>query len=87
MRFLCIAGAARMRFGAVLVALVAVVLVLLQAGTAFSTTAPTSVTVAGSLQSEAGCAGDWDPACAVTHLTFDANSDVWEGTYALPAGK
>jgi hypothetical protein len=24
---------------------------------------PTSVTIAGSLQSEAGCPGDWDPAC------------------------
>ena len=27
-----------------------------------------SVTVAGSLQSEAGCPADWDPACATTHL-------------------
>ena len=29
---------------------------------------PTSVTIAGSLQSELGCAGDWDPDCAATHL-------------------
>jgi len=50
------------------------------------TAAPTSVTVAGSLQSEAGCAGDWDPACAATHLTFDAADDVWQGTWTLPAG-
>src|SRR5512136_561410 len=50
------------------------------------TPAPTSVTVAGSLQSEAGCAGDWDPACATTHLTYDASDDVWQGTWALPAG-
>lgn len=48
--------------------------------------APTSVTIAGSLQSEAGCSGDWDPACATTHLTYDAGDDVWQGTFALPTG-
>ena len=48
---------------------------------------PTSVTVAGSLQSEAGCPADWDPACATTHLAFDANDDVWQGAFDnLPAG-
>ena len=48
---------------------------------------PTSVTVAGSLQSEAGCPADWDPACATTHLAYDANDDVWQGTFNnLPAG-
>lgn len=47
---------------------------------------PTSVTIAGSLQSEAGCPTDWEPACANTHLTFDANDDVWQGTFSLPAG-
>ena len=48
---------------------------------------PTSVTVAGSLQYEAGCPGDWDPACATTHLAYDANDDVWQGTFDdLPAG-
>ena len=44
------------------------------------------MTIAGSLQSEAGCGGDWDPACAATHLTYDAGDDVWQGTFALPAG-
>jgi alpha-amylase len=29
-----------------------------------------SVTLVGSLQSEIGCATDWDPACAASHLTF-----------------
>ena len=53
---------------------------------ASSTPDPTSVTVAGDLQSEAGCAGDWDPACAATHLTYDASDDVWQGTFSLPAG-
>jgi glucoamylase len=47
---------------------------------------PTSVTIAGSLQSELGCPGDWDPACAATHLTYDASDDVWQGTFSLPAG-
>ena len=47
---------------------------------------PTSVTIAGSLQSELGCAGDWDPACAASHLTYDATDDVWQGTWSVPAG-
>ena len=55
-------------------------------------TAPTplvnSVTVAGSLQSEIGCAGDWDPACAASHLTFNAaHGGVWEGTFQIPEGQ
>jgi hypothetical protein len=48
--------------------------------------APASVTIAGSLQSELGCIGDWDPACATTHLTYDAADDVWQGTWSIPAG-
>src|SRR5512141_1122251 len=47
---------------------------------------PTNVTIAGSLQSEAGCAGDWDPGCAATHLAYDAGDDVWQGTWTLPSG-
>src|SRR5512141_950075 len=47
---------------------------------------PTTVTVAGSLQSELGCAGDWDPACAMTHLVYDATDGVWQGTWTVPAG-
>src|SRR5580765_6285796 len=70
--------------GAFLV-LAAAALVLLPAATA-NTPNPTSVTIAGSLQSEAGCGGDWDPACATTHLTYDASDDVWQGTFNLPAG-
>jgi glycosidase/chitodextrinase len=50
------------------------------------TAAPSSVTIAGSLQSEIGCGGDWDPACAASHLTFDAGDDVWQGSFPLPAG-
>ena len=32
-------------------------------------TAPTSATIAGDLQSELGCPGDWAPDCAATDLT------------------
>src|SRR2546427_8845215 len=53
---------------------------------ASSTPDPTSVTVTGDLQSEVGCASDWDPACPATHLTYDASDDVWQGTFSLPAG-
>ena len=69
-----------------------VLLVLLLGGlspqpvSASHTPDPASVTIAGSLQSELGCAGDWDPACAATHLTYEASDDVWQGTWTVPAG-
>jgi glycosidase len=47
---------------------------------------PSAVTIAGSLQSERGCSGDWLPDCANTHLAYDSNDDVWQGSWALPAG-
>ena len=49
--------------------------------------APISVGIPGSYQSEAGCAGDWDPACPATQLTYDANGDVWRNTFSIaPSG-
>lgn len=53
---------------------------------AAAATTPTSVTIAGSLQTTQGCSGNWQPDCAATHLTYDANSDVWRASFALPAG-
>ena len=47
---------------------------------------PSSVTVAGSLQDELGCPGDWQPDCAATHLGYDAEDDVWQGVFNVPAG-
>jgi len=47
---------------------------------------PNSVTIAGSLQSELGCTGDWQPDCTNTHLVYNANSDVWKGVFAIPSG-
>jgi pullulanase len=46
---------------------------------------PTSVTVAGSLQSEAGCSADWQPDCAATHMTAGPDG-IWRKTLAVPAG-
>jgi glucoamylase len=68
--------------------LVAAVLIatILVPGASVSAADPASVTIAGSLEQEAGCPADWDPACATTHLTYDAGDDVWQGTFALPAG-
>jgi hypothetical protein len=47
---------------------------------------PTTVTIAGSFQSELGCAGDWQPDCAISQLAYDAEDDVWQASFALPAG-
>ena len=54
--------------------------------TASHTPNPTSVTVAGSLQTELGCPGDWQPECGATHLGYDSQDDVWQGTFFVPAG-
>ena len=47
---------------------------------------PTSVAIAGSLQSELGCPGDWQPECNATDLAFDADDGMWQGTFDVPAG-
>ncbi len=47
---------------------------------------PSSVTIAGSLQDELGCPGDWQQDCVATHLAFDAEDIAWQGTFAIPAG-
>ncbi|MHB8626052.1 MAG: pullulanase-type alpha-1,6-glucosidase [Aggregatilineales bacterium] len=47
---------------------------------------PTSVTVAGTIQSKVGCAADWKPDCDKTFLKYDTNSDVWHTAFTLPAG-
>jgi glycosidase/chitodextrinase len=47
---------------------------------------PATVTLVGSLQTQLGCAGDWDPGCSETFLTYDEDDDVWEGSWEVPAG-
>ena len=49
-------------------------------------TQPTNVSVPGDLNSEMGCAGDWQPDCNQAQLTLDPNDGIWKGTYTLPAG-
>ena len=61
-------------------------LLLIPSAAAGPTPTPSSVTIAGDLQHTLGCAGDWDPGCAATHLTYDASDDVWQGTFSVPAG-
>ena len=47
---------------------------------------PSAVGIPGNYQTAAGCAGNWDPACAATHLTYDAADDVWQGTFTIDPG-
>ncbi|GGC90508.1 hypothetical protein GCM10011512_16860 [Tersicoccus solisilvae] len=47
---------------------------------------PTNVAVAGSLNSEMGCAGDWDPTCDQAQMTKDPATGLWKLTVTLPAG-
>jgi hypothetical protein len=66
---------ARLRF---LLAFSAVAALVGPSVLASDTPDPASVTIAGSLQSELGCAGDWMPDCAATHLTYDASDGIWQ---------
>jgi hypothetical protein len=61
-------------------------LVLPQSLPASDTPDPASVTIGGSLQDELGCSGDWQPDCASTHLVFDAEDQVWQEVFSVPAG-
>ena len=66
----------RIKLGAL--GVLAVAVLLIPAATGSHTPSPASVTIAGSLQSEAGCGGDWDAGCASTHLTYDADDTVYK---------
>lgn len=73
------------RLGSAFVLLASAVLVLVAPEPALATQ-PASVTLVGDLQSELGCAGDWQPDCAATHLTLNADG-IWRGSFAVPAGQ
>ena len=47
---------------------------------------PELVVIPGTLQDELGCAGDWQPDCETTALTYDEVFQIWTGTFELPAG-
>ena len=75
-----------MRASRIVIAATALVLLLASGAPASHTPPPTVVAVAGSLQSELGCPGDWDPGCAATHLAYDAADEVWQRSFTVPAG-
>ncbi len=52
----------------------------------FSTYCLPQVVLAGSMQSELGCSGDWDPVCINSTLTYNVTSGLFEGTFMIPAG-
>ena len=48
---------------------------------------PSAVALVGSLQSELGCPGDWQPECPQTRLQPVAGSPgVFRATFDVPAG-
>lgn len=48
---------------------------------------PGTVALVGSLQSDLGCPGDWQPECAATRLVpVDGSPDTWAATFDVPAG-
>lgn len=47
---------------------------------------PDQAVIAGTLQSEAGCPGDWQPDCGNTALTFDEEDGVWQGEFTVAPG-
>ncbi|MBK8901694.1 MAG: pullulanase-type alpha-1,6-glucosidase [Anaerolineaceae bacterium] len=47
---------------------------------------PDSVTIAGTLQPQLGCAGEWNTTCAESQLTYDPQNDIWLATFDLAAG-
>lgn len=47
---------------------------------------PDKVVLPGTIQSELGCSGDWMPDCDQTALTYDAEDDVWQGTFLIQPG-
>jgi pullulanase-type alpha-1,6-glucosidase len=52
------------------------------------TPAPGTVALVGSLQSELGCPGDWQPECSATRLEAVAGSPgVYRATFDVPAGE
>ncbi|MEY2847760.1 MAG: hypothetical protein RI885_425 [Actinomycetota bacterium] len=45
-----------------------------------------TVALVGSLQSEIGCATDWDPSCTESELAPTGTPGVWSAEFTVPAG-
>jgi glycosidase len=56
------------------------------ASTSQAADAPRTVTVVGSLQSEAGCPGDWAPGCDATELVREGDSTAYSKELDVPPG-
>ena len=51
------------------------------------TAAPQAVALVGSLQSEIGCPGDWQPDCAASRLQpVEGSATLYRATFDIPAG-
>src|SRR5689334_12029118 len=61
-------------------------LVPVLAAPAAAAAAPRTVTLVGSLQSELGCAADWQETCAKTDLAREGDSTTYSAEFAVPAG-
>ena len=73
-------------FGFLSIAILLALFVFAGAVEASDTPDPTSVTVAGNLQSEIGCAEDWNPGCTASDLIFDSEDKVWQRAFTVAAG-
>jgi hypothetical protein len=47
---------------------------------------PETVTIAGTLQPQLGCSGEWNTTCEESMLIYDEEADIWSNTWLLPAG-
>ena len=71
---------------AIAIALVGGLVPVTLATTARAAEAPRTVTIVGSLQSEVGCPGDWQPDCAASELTREGEGTTYSKVLAVPAG-
>jgi pullulanase-type alpha-1,6-glucosidase len=72
---------------AVLVVVLGVLVAFAAPARAHHTPMPEVVALVGSLQSELGCPGDWQPECMQTRLApVDGSPGVFRGTFDVPAG-
>ncbi|MGC5224587.1 pullulanase-type alpha-1,6-glucosidase [Micromonospora sp. DT81.3] len=74
------------RRGAATLVAAALILTGATATTAPAKAADRTFTVVGDLQSEIGCGGDWDPACAASSLAPTGEDGVYAAEFEVPAG-
>ncbi|MFC6633047.1 pullulanase-type alpha-1,6-glucosidase [Microbulbifer taiwanensis] len=53
---------------------------------ASDTPPPSAVNIPGTIQSQLGCPGDWQPECAASMLDYDASDDKWQGSFFVATG-